>query len=134
MKFVIAAVIIIGLSLGAYQLYQYWGTYNKPDTPAAQPTPPEISGDQLPGLPASLEPALQNAEQHGATTLRDFLRANANALQDPRRAWIELDYVVLVGASNPAEARLVFSKVKARLDPSSPVYNRMKQLEKTYGQ
>ena len=132
MKYFIAAIIIVGLSLGAWQIYQYWGTF-KPQTPAAQaPAQPVITGEQLPGLPPALEPELQAARQHGAAALRDFLAAHGKKIKDPRLAWIELDYVVLAGESNPAEARRVFAKVKGRLDSSSPVYNRVKQLEKTY--
>ena len=82
--------------------------------------------------PRGLEGPLDAAEQHGAVALREFLAAHGNAIKDPRRAWIELDYVVLAGASDPGEARRVYSKVKARLTPDSPVYSRLKQLEKTY--
>jgi hypothetical protein len=92
----------------------------------------EVSGDQLPGLPPSLQGPLQTAEDHGATALREFLTTHSHEIKDPRRAWIELDYVVLAGASDLADARLKFGKVKARLAPGSPVYDRMKQLEKTY--
>jgi hypothetical protein len=132
MKYVIAAIIIIGLSLGAWQIYQYWGNFKTPSPVVQTPAPPVITGDQLPGLPPALEQELQSAEQHGAPALRAFLAAHGRKIKDPRLAWIELDYVVLIGESNPAEARLVFSKVKGRLDSSSLVYNRVKQLEKTY--
>ncbi len=136
MKFVVGLIIIVGLSLGAWQIYHYWGTFQDKPAPAATstpaPAPVEVNGDQLPGLPSMLDGPLQNAEQHGAAAMRAFLADHAQAIKDPRRAWIELDYVVLAGASDPAEARRVFAKVQARLAPSSPVYNRMKQLEKTY--
>ncbi len=75
---------------------------------------------------------MQAAEQHGAAGLREFLAAHGGQIKDPRLAWIELDYVVLAGESNPGEARRVFAKVRARLDSTSPVYSRLKQLEKTY--
>ena len=132
MKFFIAAIIIIGLSLGAWQIYQYWGTFTPQTQTAPTPAQPVITGNQLPGLPPALEQDLQSAEQHGAAALREFLAAHGKKIKDPRLAWIELDYVVLAGESNPAEARLVFAKVKGRLDSSSPVYHRVKQLEKTY--
>jgi len=134
MKWVIGLIIVVGLSLGAWQIHQYWGTFNDKPSGTGEPAPAQadISGDQLPGLPGTLEGPLRTAEEHGAAALREFLAAHGNAIRDPRRAWIELDYVVLAGANDPAEARLVFSKVKARLAPDSPVYNRLKQLEKTY--
>ncbi len=52
--------------------------------------------------------------------------------KDPRLAWIELDYVQLVAPKNPGEAKRVFADVKQRTPPESPVYKRVKELEKTY--
>jgi hypothetical protein len=133
MKFVIGLIIVVGLSLGAWQLYQYWGNFKeKPPATAAQAPPPEVTGEALPGLPGQLEGPLQNAEQNGAAAMKAFLAAHAKEIKDPRLAWIQLDYVILAGASDPGEARLVFRKVQGRLTAGSPVYSRMKQLEKTY--
>jgi hypothetical protein len=132
-KFVIALVIVVGLSLGAWQFYEYWRTFQpKEAVPAAASAPADIPGDQLPGLPPSLEPALAEAREHGAPGLHSFLAAHSKAIVDPRRASIELDYVVLITPSNPAEACRIFARVKERLEPNSPVYGRMKKLEKTY--
>ena len=133
-EILIAAVIFFGLCLGAWQIYQFLGNFR--ETPAvglaARPSREGPDGDQLPGLPAKLEPALEAARQRGAAGLRDFLAAHGKEVADPRLAWIELDYVLLVAQSDPAEARKVFAQVKERLTPNSPVYCRMKQLEKTY--
>jgi hypothetical protein len=132
MKFVITVIIIVGLSLGAWQFHHYWATFSPETAPAVAPARPEITGEELPGLPSELGADLQTAEQYGAASLRAFLAAHARQIKDPRLAWIELDFVVLAGESNPAEARRVFAKVKGRLDSSSPVYHRLQQLEKTY--
>lgn len=133
MKFLITVVIALGLSLGAWQVYQLWEKSQPPPPVAAAPAPPPTpDGPQLPGLPPRLQPALDAAQQRGAAGLRDFLAANAKAVADPRLASIQLDYVLLVTQSDPAEARKVFAKVKDRLSPGSSVYNRMKQLEPTY--
>jgi hypothetical protein len=133
MKFLIGLVIVVGLALGVYQIYEYWGNFKPKDTAAATPPPPqEISGDQLPGMLPSLEPVLQAARRRGAPGLHDFLTMYGNTIADPRRAWIELDYTVLVGQSNPGEARREFAKVRGRVQPGSPVYDRVKQLESTY--
>jgi hypothetical protein len=132
MKFLIAVVIIGGLGLGAWQLNNYWGGFKPKDISSSRQAPPEIPDDQLSGMPESLQPALNAARERGAAGLKDFLTTYGNTINDPRRAAIELDYTVLVAASNPSEARRVFAKVKGRLQSSSPVYNRMKQLEKTY--
>jgi hypothetical protein len=134
MKFVIGLIIVVGLSLGVYQIHEYWGNFK--DKPPASGTqrqaPPEVSGEQLPGLPRPLEGALQLAEQNGAAAMKEFLAAHGKEIKDPRLAWIQLDYVILAGTSDPGEARRVFRKVQGRLTSGSPVYNRMKQLEKTY--
>jgi len=53
-------------------------------------------------------------------------------VEDPRKAWIELDFCVAVAREDPAEARRVFAAVKERIGPASPVWPRMKELEKTY--
>jgi hypothetical protein len=131
-KFLIALVIVVGLSVGAWQFYNYWGHYKPKDTTSARQRPPEIPDDQLEGLPPTLQPALNAARERGATGLKDFLGAYGNTINDPRLAAIELDYAVLVAASNPTEARRVYAKVKARLQANSPAYDRMKRLEKTY--
>jgi hypothetical protein len=130
MKFLIALVIIVGLALGAWQLKDYWGNFK--DKQAAPTAQADIPDDQLPGMPPSLQSVLDTARQRGAPGLRDFLDTYGNTVSDPRRAAIELDYAVLLAPSSPGEARRAFAKVKGRLQPDSPVYNRMKQLEKTY--
>jgi len=132
MKFVIGLIIVVGLSLGVYQFYQYYGQFQDKPTETAAPARVEVSGEQLPGLPSSLQGPLETAEEHGAAALKTFLTVHGHEIQDPRRAWIELDYVVLAGATDLADARLIFGKVKARLTPVSPVYARMKELQKTY--
>ena len=133
MKFIIGLIIVVGLSLGGYQLYEYWGKFKEPEAEpvAAAPAIPN-SGDQLPGLLPRLQPVLETAQKRGAAGLRDFLATYGNAVADPRLAWIQLDYVVLVAQNDPAEARRVFAKVKSRVSSNSPVYPRVQQLEKTY--
>lgn len=136
MKFLIGLIIVVGLSLGGYQLYNYYDTIQQksapPPPPNAAPAAPEIDGNQLQGLPQALDGPLHDAEQRGAAALKQFLAAHGNEIKDPRRAWIELDYVVLAGTTDPAEARRVYFHVKDRITPGSPVYGRFKQLQKTY--
>jgi len=132
MKFLVGVIIIVGLSMGGWQLYQYWGNFKEKDTTAIAPAEPEISGDQLPGMPPKLQPVLDVARKRGAAGLHDFLTMYGNTINDPRRASIELDYVVLLAQSSPGQARQEFAKVKSRVPSNSPMYNRVKQLEKTY--
>jgi hypothetical protein len=90
----------------------------------------------LPGMPdqwkETLETSLTIAQRHGAPGLREWLKAYRQYVADPRRAWIELDYCVLVAQDKPTEAKRVFNDVKERTPPTSPIYPRLKQLEKTY--
>jgi len=133
MKFLVGLVIVVGLSLGVWQLHEYWGQFKaKEPESAAATVPMEVSGDQLPGLPSKLQSALDMARSRGAAGLHDFLATYGNKIEDPRRAWIELDYVVLLAQSSPGAARQEFAKIKSRVPPDSPVFNRVKQLEKTY--
>ena len=136
MRFVIGLIIIVGLSLGAYQLYEYWGKFKDKDTDtvatAPAPAMQSVSGDQLSGLPPKLQPMLDAAQKRGAAGLHDFLETYASKIADPRKAWIELDYVVLLAQGSPGAARQKFQEVKSRIQPGSPVYNRVKELEKTY--
>jgi hypothetical protein len=134
MKFVTAVVVIVGLTLGAWQLNDYWGSFKHKHHSSAQELPPDLPEDQLAGMPSSLQSALNNARERGAIGLREFLTAYGNTISDPRRASIELDYAVLVATSDPSAARRAYAKVKGRIDSGSPVFNRMKQLEKTYGE
>ena len=92
----------------------------------------EVHNEYLSGMEGSLETPLQNARARGASGLRDFLRQYGRRIQDPKLAAIQLDYVVLVAQQDLGEARKVFSEVKNRVPSSSPVYPRIKQLEKTY--
>jgi len=131
-KFVVGLIIVVGLSLGVYQFYQYYSKFEDKPHVTAAPAHVEINGDQLPGLPPDLQGPLQDAADRGAEGLKAFLKQHGKEIQDPRRAWIELDYVVLAGTTDLADARLVFGKVKARVTPDSPVYPRLKELEKTY--
>lgn len=135
MKFVIGLIIVIALAMGGYHLYEYWGKFKNQDQQEQGQTAQsqDLSGQTLPGMPSGqLESILIEAEKHGATGLHDFLQTYGKQIKDPRLAWIELDYVVLVSQSSPGEARQKFQEVKARVGPDSPVYPRIQQLEKTY--
>jgi hypothetical protein len=134
MKALIAILIIAGAAFGGWQIYSYWVDVRGKEKAKAQAveTQSSINGAELPGLPPGLEGQLQAAQQQGAAGLRQFLVRYGKTMSDPRLAWIELDFVVLVARENPAEAKKVFNRVKQRTLPTSPVYPRMKQLEKTY--
>lgn len=130
LKFLITAVIVAALAFGGWQLYLQWKVAKDTQPKVEQAAPVDTAS--LPGMPAAMEPAYKIAKDQGAPGLKNFLTRYGKAIKDPRLAAIELDYVVLVSKDDIAEARTTFARVKERVPPSSPVYNRMKQLEKTY--
>jgi len=83
-------------------------------------------------LPANLELSLQAAQKQGAAGLKNWFKLYRPYVSDPRLAALELDYIVLISSSNPQEARQLFAAVKQRTPTNSPVFPRIKQLEKTY--
>lgn len=130
---VISVLIIVLLLWGGWEMFFYWEKVkNQEEIQKKQEASETQLGDQLRGMPYQLEASLRTAQEHGADGLRNFLKAYGTNIQDPRKAWIELDYCVLVSRENPSEARRVFKEVKSRTDSSSPVWPRIQRLEKTY--
>jgi len=129
----IAALVIVAVLYGGWNLFLYWDKVkNEEETARKQAVATAVDPRQLPGIPEHLEPTLDAALKQGAVGLRNWLKAYDRVIKDPRKAWIELDYCVLVAREDPAEARRVFASVKGRTPASSPVFPRIKQLEKTY--
>ena len=130
---VIAAFIIIVVLYIGWELFLYWDKVShEEETKQKQDAAAMVVGDQLPGLSYKLEASLQAARKQGAAGLRNWLKTYSQSVEDPRKAWIELDYCVAVARQDPAEAKRVFAQVKERMPPSSSVWPRMKQLEKAY--
>lgn len=148
MKFLITLAFCYLIYLGGKNLIGYWGEVTRKsrsqDTeavetpgPAKRPDPKSpattsIDPSTLPGLPPTLEPALQKAQAQGPVALKQWIDQNRRYLKDPRLAWLELDYVVQIATLNRAEARKVLADLASRLPPNSPVYPRFKKLAETY--
>lgn len=138
----IGLLLIIGALLGLKELHRYWeqvktqqetkdrlstgGTH----TPA--PAAPTVAPGGMPSLPPSLEASLQEAKRQSPAALKLWIEKHRPYVQDPRLADVELDYVVLIGARNYVEAKKIFHAVKQRTPTNSPVYPRIRQLEKNY--
>jgi hypothetical protein len=130
---VIAALIIVAVLYGGWELFLYWEKVkNEDETKQKQAAAAMVVGDQLPGVAYQLEASLQAARKQGAAGLTNWLKIHSQSVEDPRKAWIELDYCVALFRENTAEARRVFAAVKERTPPSSPIWPRIKQLEKTF--
>lgn len=142
MRYLLGAVIIVGLLLGAKELYRFWEEVrikHRSEQPggASEPEPASAAvststSDALPALPPALESSLEAARRQGAVGLKAWLNQNRGAVQDPRLAAIELDYVIQAAGKNFGEAREVFAAVKRRTPTNSPVYPRIKKLERAY--
>jgi hypothetical protein len=130
---VIAVVIILLVLWGGWEAFFYWERVkNEEESQKKEAAAAAVVGERLNGMPLQLEQSLHAAQSQGAAGMQAWLKAYGHSLQDPRKAWIELDYCVLISRENPAEAKRLFAEVKARTPESSPVWSRIKQLEQTY--
>ena len=134
MKALITILVVAAAIFGGWKLLDYWGELANEREARQQPSTSSIDPSTLQGLPPQMEAPLKEAYRKGAAGLKEWLEKYRRSPQvkDPRLAWIELDYVVLITHDNPAEAKRVFAGVKQRVSPQSPVYQRVKALEKTY--
>ncbi len=128
------SVLILALALlGGWSLYRYWESIqNDKEVARKEAAARTVTPEQLSGMPPDWEPSLQAAEQQGPFALRKWLKTYGFYVHDPRKAWIELDYCALIARESPNEAKQIFSEVKRRTPPSSPIWPRIHDLDKTY--
>jgi len=144
MKVLITVLIFLA---AVYLFLQVAGVYDRSVNPhdRALPSAPvqnhaapaaggAAAGEQLPGLPPYLEASLAQAEQQGVEAMGKWLKEWGKNVQDPRLAWIELDYIVLLNLRNHREARDRFQQVMNRTPPNSPVAERVRKLAPAYEQ
>lgn len=132
MKIAIGILILALVGFGGFKLWEYWDKTEQ-NKVMTDPTA-NVQPQSLEGLPSALEQPLQEAQAKGPEAFRDFIDniKKSPLVKDPRLAWIELDYVVMVARRDPAEAKRVFRKVKERVEPGSPVYQRVQSLQPTF--
>ena len=128
-KLIWILILLVVIFVG-YRTITYWQNFeaDKDLVRSNEPLRPE----RLPGMPDQLQSSLDAAYRNGATGLKTWLDAYGNRVQDPRLAWIQLDYCVLLVKTSPKEAQQLFLAVKDRTPASSPVYARVKQLERSF--
>lgn len=132
-KTLIIIVIAVVVGLGAWQLFEYWQkVQDEKDTEAKNAAAAVVNPDTLSGLPTQYYESLHTAQQQGVDALGNWLKLYGAGVQDPRKAWIQLDYVVLLTRQNPQEAKRIFNEVKDRTLPNSPVWPRIQSMEKSY--
>jgi hypothetical protein len=132
MKALTSVFIVLLFVFVVWKVWDYWDRVSQEKEAQAEAAKKPLEPRSLPGLDYKFENSLQEAQNRGADGLKAWLEAYRKATKDPRLAWIELDYVQLVAPQNPGEAKRVFATVKERTQPDSPVYRRVKELEKTY--
>ena len=130
-KLITAGIILIVVFI-SWRVFEYWEQVRDEREAQAAAAKVEINEQALSGLPYQLENSLQAAKRSGVNTLRQWLETYGTMVQDPRKAWSELDYCVMLSRDNPKEARRIFAEVQARTKPDSKVYPRIKQLAPTY--
>ncbi|MHB1307418.1 MAG: hypothetical protein ACYDC1_08670 [Limisphaerales bacterium] len=129
MKAVISLLIIAAVVWFAMSFRDYAG---KSMRESEKPADVQYAPGRLPGLPKELEGALEAAKREGPEGLKKWLAQNRNEVMEPRLTDIELDYVILAGRENPAEARRVLNVIKQRIASDSPAHQRFGQLDRAY--
>lgn len=134
MKVLISILIVLAVVFTGWKVFDYYRQVEGEKQGEGANSGLDVSPRSLPGLPKELERPLAEVTKKGPGALKDWLeQAKANNLiKDPRLAWVELDYVLMVVRENPVEAKRVFLSVQDRVDESSPVYPRVKSLEKSF--
>jgi len=131
-RLVAILTVVVALYCG-WLLYLRWEQARTREEAATKETVAEVvNPENLPCLPAQLEPTLQAAQKQGPAGLRNWLRTYGQRVQDPRKAWIELDYAVAIARDDPVASKRVFASVKQRTPPASPIWPRVKRLEKSF--
>jgi len=128
----IGILIVLLVVWGGYKVVKYYKEVDARRYQEEQVTGRNLDPTQLAGMPQQLEESLNLAQNQGAAAMREWLATYGAQIRDPRKAWIQLDYCKMIFREDPQEARAVYVSVKDRLTESSPVYPRMKELEKTF--
>jgi hypothetical protein len=129
----IAVLIIVAVGYLGYLVFQQWDkARTEHENQRRAQALVNVAPEALPGMPYQLDQSLRTAKEKGPAAFRAWFNTYERQLADPRKAWIELDLCVAIARENPAEAKRIFAGVKGRVPPASPVWPKMKELEKTF--
>ena len=129
----IGVLLILLVAWGGYKVfvyYQHTDAEHLFQTGEAADKP--FDPNRLPGLPYELNSSLVQAQKQGSTAMGKWLATYGSQVKDPRKAWIQLDYCQMIFREDPHQARAIYASVKERLHEDSPVYARLKQIEKSF--
>jgi hypothetical protein len=130
---VLTVLIIVAALFGMWELWVWYDRVeHEKEEDVAKAKAALVQGNNLQGMPWQLETEYNDAVMKGSAALKAFLAKNNARIEDPRKAWIELDYCVLIARENPAEAKRIFADVKGRTSPDSKVWKRIGELAKTF--
>ena len=134
MKALISVLIVAIVGFVGFRLFEHWEKVKERrvlEERAARGT--TIKPEELQGLPWQLNQKYEESKAD-PKKLGPFIESirKLQGVGDPRLAWIELDYVVMISATDPLEAKRVFQAVKKRTPADSPIYPRIRSLEKNY--
>lgn len=135
MKVLITILVILSVCVGGWKLFEYWDKVSQDEEVNKKAEDgSDIREYDLPGMPYQLETTYMQARQKGTAGLKEFLDAYGKApkFQDPRKAWVELDYAVAIAGSDPVEAKKIFIDVKQRIRTNAPIYRRIRAMSKTF--
>ena len=135
MKVLLSILIVLIICVGGWKIWDHWQTVQaQQEAGLRREENVNLRPEEIPGLPYQLEPKLAEARSRGAKTLKQFIDTwkGSPEVKDPRMAWIELDYVTMIAASDPLEAKKIFLDVKSRIKTNSMIYPRIRSLSKAY--
>ena len=101
----ISILIVVVVIFCGYQLFLKWESVKKEEEAKKKEAASAVNPAYLPGMPSQLEQSYQQVSQQGSAALRNWLKTYDSVLQDPRKAWIELDLCVAVTRADPSEAQ-----------------------------
>ena len=130
-KLITLLVCIVAL-YGGYRFFVYWEKVRDEEQVKRKEAATAFRPENLPGLPSELETGLRTVQQKGPAAVQSWLKTYGSKVQDPRKAWIELEYAKTIARDNPAEARRVFNAVKNRTPAASPLWPQLKAMEKSF--
>lgn len=129
----ISILIVLVVIFVGYRLYVYWEKVeSERDIQEERARKHPFDPKNLPGMPWTLEQSWEQASKAGVSAMSNWFALYGSRVEDPRLAWIQLDYCLKLALVNPRDARELFALVKDRTPTNSPVYPRIKQLENTF--
>ena len=128
MKNLIGLAMIAAVLFGAYKLWEVYDQSNTTKKLEGRVDQRQEFGAHLQGMDLRLEQRLREAYGKGALGLAAFLKDYGNTvhLQDPRLAWVELDYAKLLINKDPGQGKKVFQQVQARVPNGSALAAKVK--------